>query len=61
MTVGFGYQLDPCWRLDAGLEYHFKNKKIYTNPDLPFGANAEMENNFFYFISQLVIPGNGSI
>jgi len=40
VTAGAGYRLTDHWRMDGGVEYEFKNKVRYTNPNLPFGPNS---------------------
>ncbi len=41
LTLGFGYTLDASWQVDGALEWSVRNDETYTNPELPFGANAE--------------------
>lgn len=41
LTVGLGYDLDDAWQIDGALEWSLRNDKTYTNPELPFGSNAE--------------------
>ncbi|VAW76725.1 hypothetical protein MNBD_GAMMA15-168 [hydrothermal vent metagenome] len=41
LTVGFGYTLDSTWQIDGALEWSIRNDATYTNPELPFGSNAE--------------------
>jgi len=40
LTVGLGMQAWTDWLLDLGVEYDLRNAVTYTNPNLPFGANA---------------------
>lgn len=41
LTAGVGYQIDAQWRIDGGFEYQFANSQRFTNPQLPFGPDAE--------------------
>ena len=43
-TAGFGKQITQGWHVDLGIEYSPNKKVSYTNPELPFGANAQEEN-----------------
>lgn len=40
LTAGLGYRLGDRWSFDAGIEYLFRNKVVFTNPALPFGERA---------------------
>lgn len=44
LTFGGSYQLNPEWTLFGGIEYDFRKKVDYTNPELPFGENAQLRN-----------------
>jgi len=46
LTVGAGHQLTDHWRIDAALEYQLPHEVTYTNPDLPFGADAQEHQEF---------------
>ena len=41
LTAGFGYDLDNAWQVDGALEWSLRNSETYTNPELPFGPNAQ--------------------
>jgi len=43
LTVGFGRRWRKQWEFDGALEYTINNAVTYTNPDLPFGTDAEEE------------------
>jgi len=43
-TFGAGYQYSPLWTVFAGIEYDVGKKVNYTNPELPFGTNAQLRN-----------------
>ncbi|HEC58053.1 MAG TPA: aromatic hydrocarbon degradation protein [Methylophaga sp.] len=43
-TFGAGYQYSPLWTVFAGIEYDVGKKVNYTNPELPFGENAQLRN-----------------
>jgi long-chain fatty acid transport protein len=40
-TLGFIHKLNQQWRVSAGVEYDFAKTVTYTNPQLPFGTNAQ--------------------
>ncbi|VAW78161.1 hypothetical protein MNBD_GAMMA14-1245 [hydrothermal vent metagenome] len=42
LTVGFGYMPDASWQIDGALEWSIRSDETYTNPELPFGPNAEV-------------------
>ena len=44
LTFGAGYQYSPLWTVFAGIEYDVRKKVNYTNPELPFGTNAQLRN-----------------
>jgi len=46
LTAGAGHQLTDHWRIDAALEYQLPNEETYTNPDLPFGPDAQEHQEF---------------
>ena len=46
VTFGGGYQILSTWRIDGGIEYALKNEVTYTNPTLPFGADAKESYEF---------------
>jgi len=46
LTAGAGHQLTEHWRIDAALEYQLPNEVTYTNPDLPFGPDAQEHQEF---------------
>ncbi|HKY91899.1 MAG TPA: outer membrane protein transport protein [Nevskiaceae bacterium] len=37
---GYAYQLTPEWAFEAAVHYQVKNSVTYTNPEAPFGPNA---------------------
>jgi long-chain fatty acid transport protein len=37
---GYAYQLTPEWAFEAAVHVQIKNSVTYTNPDAPFGPNA---------------------
>ena len=45
-TCGVSRQLTAEWNLSAALEYARGGKVTYTNPELPFGANAAEKDNY---------------
>jgi long-chain fatty acid transport protein len=40
-TLGIIHKLNSNWQASAGIEYDFAKTVTYTNPELPFGANAQ--------------------
>jgi long-subunit fatty acid transport protein len=40
LTIGTGHKLAKHWEVDTAFQYAFTKKVTYTNPQLPFGANA---------------------
>lgn len=48
VTFGGRYTFNPEWSLSAGLEYDFRKKVDYTNPELPFGEDAQLRNEAFW-------------
>jgi long-chain fatty acid transport protein len=46
LTCGVSRQLTAEWNLSAALEYARGGKVTYTNPELPFGANAAEKDNY---------------
>lgn len=44
LTAGVGYRFNARWRLDGAIEYRVHSEVVYTNPDLPFGADAVEES-----------------
>lgn len=44
LTFGIRRALDPEWSLTFAMEYQFRNIVTYSNPELPFGANAKERN-----------------
>lgn len=44
ITFGGSYKLDKEWTLFSGIEYDFRKKVDYTNPELPFGNDAQLRN-----------------
>ncbi len=47
VTTGFSYRLAPRWAVESALEFQLNNRVSYTNPDFPFGQNAEEEYEVF--------------
>jgi long-chain fatty acid transport protein len=41
LTLGFGRVLSKAWRIDGAFEWDIRNDVTYTNPQLPFGQDAE--------------------
>lgn len=48
-TAGMAHALAGGWTLAYGMEYQRGAKAVYTNPSLPFGANAEERRNYPVF------------
>lgn len=44
LTLGLKRALGQEWSLALAMEYQFRNGVTYTNPELPFGANARERN-----------------
>jgi long-chain fatty acid transport protein len=44
VTFGASYKYTPEWTIYSGLEYDARKKVDYTNPELPFGNNAQLRN-----------------
>jgi long-chain fatty acid transport protein len=49
VTLGYGRRLSRLWEVSTGVEYSLPNKVTYTNPELPFGLNAQERNEFVVF------------
>lgn len=47
LTAGFGRALSDAWRIDGALEWDIRNDETYTNPQLPFGEDAEAVGELF--------------
>jgi len=47
-SLGFGYRIAPQWELTGGAEYQPYRSVGYTNPQLPFGANARERNEVMF-------------
>ena len=47
LTAGFGHVLSDAWRIDGALEWDIRNDETYTNPQLPFGQDAEAVGELF--------------
>ena len=45
-TLGYSRQFGADATLTAALELQYGNQVTYTNPALPFGANARERSNF---------------
>ena len=43
VTTGIGHRLSERWRIDGAVEYQVDEKITYTNPNLPFGPDAQAE------------------
>lgn len=41
VAVGYGRRLSTEWEFSTGLEWDLSACQRYTNPNLPFGTNAE--------------------
>lgn len=41
LTLGLGWRMGREWWLDGVFEWDLENNLTYTNPELPFGADAE--------------------
>jgi long-chain fatty acid transport protein len=46
LTFGLAHRLEGGYELSAGLEYQFPARIRYTNPQLPFGPDAETRNEY---------------
>jgi len=46
LTLGFSRRFGPTWSFDSGIEYLFTKKVSYTNPELPFGENAQERDGY---------------
>ena len=44
LTFGGSYKYNSQWTLFGGIEYDFRKKVEYTNPELPFGNDAQLRN-----------------
>jgi long-chain fatty acid transport protein len=44
ITLGGSYKYTRDWTIYSGLEYDVRKKVNYTNPELPFGNNAQLRN-----------------
>lgn len=53
-TLGLGYRLSERWRIDGGLEYIGRERVRFTNPEMPFGADAVAINEVLAFHAMLV-------
>jgi long-chain fatty acid transport protein len=47
LTLGFGHAFSNAWRIDGAFEWDLRNKEEYTNPQLPFGQDAEEVGELF--------------
>lgn len=47
LTLGFGHVLDKAWHIDGAFEWDIHNEVTYTNPQLPFGPDAEASGELF--------------
>lgn len=45
-TFGAAHQLTSQWNMSFALEYAYSGRVTYTNPELPFGSNAAVTDNF---------------
>jgi long-chain fatty acid transport protein len=52
-TFGIGYRLAPKWELSGGVEYQRGDRVVFTNPELPFGENAQERANYPVFHAML--------
>jgi long-chain fatty acid transport protein len=43
LTLGFGWKTNTAWRVDGAFEWDMKNRETYTNDELPFGQDTELE------------------
>jgi len=46
LTFGFSRKFAQTWSFDSGIEYLFTKKVSYTNPQLPFGENAQERDGY---------------
>jgi long-chain fatty acid transport protein len=46
LTMGLSRQLNADWHLATSLEYAYSDKTTYTNPELPFGPNATLKDDY---------------
>ncbi|MGD2075499.1 MAG: hypothetical protein PVG38_11355 [Gammaproteobacteria bacterium] len=49
ITLGLGRRFDNAWRVDGAVEWDFGEDVIYTNPQLPFGPDAENTGELIAF------------
>ena len=47
LTLGFGHAFSNDWRIDGAFEWDLRNEEEYTNPQLPFGQDAEEVGELF--------------
>jgi len=45
-ALGMGRQITPEWNLSFSASYTYSGKVTYTNPELPFGPDAAVTDNF---------------
>jgi long-chain fatty acid transport protein len=46
LTLGFSRRMGRTWAVDSGIEYLFTKSVTYTNPELPFGQNAQERDGY---------------
>lgn len=46
LTLGLSQPINTEWILATSLEYAYGGKVTYTNPELPFGPNAALKDNY---------------
>lgn len=46
LTLGMSRRFDNGWELATSLEYAYSGKVTYTNPELPFGSNAVLADDY---------------
>ena len=45
-TSGFTYRVDDGWLASGAIEYQFRNRVVYNNPNIPLGAPAEERSRY---------------
>jgi long-chain fatty acid transport protein len=46
LTLGFSRRMGRTWSVNSGIEILFKKTVTYTNPELPFGSNAQERDGY---------------
>jgi long-chain fatty acid transport protein len=45
-AAGLSHRFAPNWSVESGVEYGPPTSVTYTNPELPFGTNAQERNSY---------------